>query len=182
MRLLSKLTIAAGLALSASGAMAQGGPGGGGGMPPEMAAKIKLWQKFQESHKNFTTLQKTMIGFAECEKDPKTALTKEQSKMILGLIKHWETKPVMSNDEAGALVKSMGKGMTVPQIKTSATAKMPDFRRAAGAKGGGFANMKFPEPKEYNPLNPDTMPFEQARPMMKKSLDDFKAKLSAKAK
>lgn len=171
------------LAIVGSAAIAQGGPGGGAGMPPEMAAKIKLWTKFQESHKNFTTLQKTMLGFGECEKDPATSLTKDQAKMILAAIKQWEGKPVMTNDEAGALVKTMTKGMTIPQIKAANDAKMPSFGRPkGGAAGGGMANFKMPDPKEYNPLNPSTMPFEQARPMMKKSLDDFKAKLAAKSK
>ncbi len=186
MRLFSNLALTTGLLLAVgTSALAQGGPGGGG-LPPELAAKIKQWQKFQESHKNFTTLQKTMIGFGECEKDPKTALNKDQAKLILGLIKQWEKKPIMSNDEAGALVKAMGKGMTLEQIKTSATAKMPDYRsQMAKSSGGGansMANFKLPDAKEYNPLNADTMPVEQARPMMKKSLEDFKAKLAAKLK
>ncbi|MEP6755335.1 MAG: hypothetical protein ABJA67_07530, partial [Chthonomonadales bacterium] len=94
MRMFAKatLSICFGMLLGTT-ALAQGG--GGQGMPPEMAAKIKGWQKFQEGHKNFTSLQKAMIGFAECEKDPKTALNKGQAKMILGLIKEWEKKPVM---------------------------------------------------------------------------------------
>jgi len=187
MKLIHILSATAGLAIIAGGAMAQGGPGGGGGMPPEFAAKIKAWQKFSETHKNFQTLQKIMLGFAECEKDPKTALTKDQAKAILAVLKEWEAKPVMTNDEAATVVKKMSKGMTIPQIKASATVKMPSFgggggggNRAGG--GGGFANMKFPDPKEFNPLNPESMPFEQARPAMKKNLDDFKAKLAAKAK
>ena len=161
-------------------ALAQGGMGGG--MPPEMAAKIKLWQKFGENHKNFTILQKTMFGFGECEKDPKAALTKDQAKNILSQLKKWEDKPVMSNDEAGALVKALTKGMTIPQIKTANSAKMPDMRKQMASRPGGMANFKMPDPKEYNPLNPSTMPFETARPMMKKSLDEFKAKLTAKLK
>ena len=42
--------------------------------------------------------------------------------------------------------------------------------------------MPDPPKGNYNPLNPDTLPFEQMRPRVKKQLDDFTAALAAKTK
>jgi len=42
--------------------------------------------------------------------------------------------------------------------------------------------MPDPPKGNYNPLNPDTLPFEQMRPRAKKQLDEFTAALAAKTK
>jgi hypothetical protein len=44
---------------------------------------------------------------------------------------------------------------------------------------GGFT---FPDPKDYNPLNPDTLPFEQFRPMAKQRMTEFTGNLQKRAK
>ena len=57
--------------------------------------------------------------------------------------------------------------------------------RPAGGPGGfGGGNFTMPDPPKngYNPLNPDTLPFEQMRPRAKKNLEEFTAALQAKAK
>lgn len=47
-----------------------------------------------------------------------------------------------------------------------------------GGRGGGFDPSRL---KDYNPLNPDSFPFEQARPRMKQRIDGLIASLKARA-
>jgi hypothetical protein len=179
-------------------ALAQGGPGGFQ-MTPEMQAKMKKFQAFQQSHKNYRAIQQSLYGIAECEKSPTTKLTKAQAKHVLSVLKKWESKPTLTNEQAGAVNKELTAGLTTPQIKTIATAQMPFGRggrqgggnggpggaRPAGAGGPGGrpgGNFQMPDPKEYNPLNPDTMPFVQFRSRAKQRLNEFKTKLQAAAK
>ena len=51
-----------------------------------------------------------------------------------------------------------------------------------GPPGGGAFKMPEVPKTGYNPLNPDTLPFERMRPRAKKGLDDLKAELSKQAK
>jgi hypothetical protein len=93
---------AAALALLAAGAapsFAQGGGGAPGGMQftPEMQAKFKKLQQFQQNHKNYRSIQQSLMGIAECQKSPATKLTKDQAKKILAVIKQWELKPSLTN-------------------------------------------------------------------------------------
>jgi hypothetical protein len=179
-------------------AIAQGGPGGFQ-MTPEMQAKFKKFQAFQESHKNYRAIQQSLYGIAECEKSPTTKLTKAQAQHVLAVMKKWESKPSLTNEQAGAVNKELTAGLTTAQIKTVATTQMPFGRGGrgggqggpgaarpggAGGPGGGrgMGNFQMPEPKEYNPLNPDTMPFVQFRQRAKQRLNEFKGKLQAAAK
>jgi hypothetical protein len=199
--------IAAIALLAVGGAsIAQGPPGGAGGfqMPPEMQAKLKKMQAFNESHKNYRAIQQSLYGIAECEKSPTTKLTKPQAQHVLSVMKKWESKPTLTNEQAGAVNKELTAGLTTPQIKTVATTQMP-FGRGGGRPGGGGApggggrpgggapggpggrpggmgNFQIPDMKEYNPLNPETMPFVQFRPRAKQRMDEFKTKLQAAAK
>lgn len=188
-------------------AIAQGPPGGGAGgfqMTPEMQAKMKKMQAFQESHKNYRAVQQSLYGIAECEKSPTTKLTKPQAKHVLDVLKKWEPRTSLTNEQAGQLNKELTTGLTTAQIKTVATTKMP-FGRGGGRPGGGGpgaggpggarpggaggpgggrpgGNFQIPDPKEYNPVNPDTMPFVQFRDRAKQRLNQFKAQLQAAAK
>jgi hypothetical protein len=209
------VTALAALAFS-SVAIAQGPPGGGapGGfqMTPEMQAKMKKFQAFRESHKNYQAIQQSLYGIAECEKSPATKLTKDQAKKVLAVMKQWESKPSLTNDQAGQLNKQITAGLTTAQIKTVATTKMPGrmgggrpgggggFGGGApgggrpgggapggaggpgGRPGGGFNFASLPDPKEYNPLNPATMPATPFRDRAKQRINEFKAKLAADAK
>src|SRR5579872_5009671 len=174
----------AALAAISPGAIAQGPPN----MSPEMMAKFKAWGKFRESHKNYQALQQIMFGLGECQKDPKTALNKAQAQRVLGILHAWENKPVMTNEQAGQVTKQMEQGLNLAQIKVIATTQNPmqggrglgGGQRGAGGPGGARpggppANFKMPDPKEFNPLNPDTMPFEQMRGRVKQRLAEFKA-------
>ena len=53
-----------------------------------------------------------------------------------------------------------------------------------GGRMGGGGDFKIPDPPKhgYNPLNPSTLPFEGMRPRAQKNLDEFTAKMQARAK
>ena len=86
--------LAAILALVPSGALAQ--PPGGGQMPPEIAAKIKAWQKWRDNNKNLSNLQTLLYQVRELDKKPDTQLDKKQAGDLLGIVKTWRTKPSKS--------------------------------------------------------------------------------------
>ncbi len=202
MKRIALWTAAAAFAAIATSAIAQA-PGGGGGFTPtpEMAAKFKKWQAWRENHKNFEHIQSTVRGLAECVKDPATSLTKDQAKAILAVYKKWGTKAVMSNDDAGAANKALTSSLNIAQIKKIATTKNPfagggrmggggggrpgggggagGARPGGGRPGGGFT---LPDPKDYNPLNPDTLPFEGFKAIAKQSQTEFLGKVQAAAK
>ncbi len=191
-----------GLGMSAPHAQAQGGPGGGFQMPPEIQAKIKAWQKWSEAHKGISSMGTLMYQVEQLDKMPGYELNKPQATKLLGIIKPWRTKPEMSDDQAKSVAKSITGLLTDKQVKKMTTIESPFGRRGGGggagggrpgggAPGGGGARPggapgggmpKIPDPPKggYNPLNPDTLPFEQMRPRMKKSLEDFTAELQAK--
>ena len=196
------------IATCAIGAMAQGGPGGfgGGQMPPEMAKKIEKWRKWRDNHKNFEAIQQSILGLGECMKDAKTDLTKDQAKAVLDTLNKYKGKPFLTNDEAGAANKAMTARLNVAQIKKIATTENP-FRRGGGGRpgggmgagrpggggpggarpggggpGGGPGGFVFPDPKDYNPLNADTLPFERMPPMAKQRMAEFTGSLQKRAK
>jgi hypothetical protein len=163
------LLITAAAVIAGTGANAQGG-----GPPPEVMAKLKKWQTWRDNNKYITSLQQTVMGFAEIEKDAKTRLTKEQARKILPVLKEWATKPTMSNDEAKEVNKKITDPLTVAQLAKISTVKMPSGRGFGGgsrsnqpAGGGGrpgFDISKFPDPRAYNPLNFETNPFKVMMP------------------
>lgn len=174
-------------------------PGGGGGMPPEMMAKFKAWGKWREQHKNISTLQDMMFQVREVDKEATTKFDKKQAASLLKILKEWRNKPTMTDDQAKAVSKQVASVMTEKQLKKMATVVPPGRGGRGGGMGGGRpgggggapggrpggpggGGFKFPDPPKggYNPLNPDTSPFEQFRPMMKKSMDDFTTALSAR--
>jgi hypothetical protein len=183
------------LASLTSSAIAQ--PPGGGQLPPEIAAKIKAWQKWGENNKNLQNLQ-TILAFQlpELEKKPETQLDKKQAATMLSILKTWRNKPTMTDDQAKQVAKQIGAMMTDRQLKKMATVQNPFARGAAGGGPrpggggpggggpGGGNRPTFPDPPKggYNPMNPDTLPFVQARPRAKKALEDFTAELTKRAK
>lgn len=189
-RLLKWIIPVAAVVAIARAATAQGP---GGGMPPEMQAKMNAWKKFRDNHKSFSSIQQSLAGIGECEKDPKTALNKAQAKKVLAVLNKWGSKPTMTNDEATAANKEITSGLNIAQIKKIATAPAPGRggrgfgggARGAGGPGGGrpggaggAPNFKFPDPKEYNPLNPDSLPFVQFKKTAKDRLAELKNKLA----
>lgn len=186
-----------------SRANAQGGPGGGFQMTPEMQAKIKAWQKWTEAHKGISNLQTLFYQVEQMDKEPAFALNKPQSSKLLSIMKPWRTKPEMSDDQAKSVMKAVTGLLTDKQVKKLTTIQSPWGRRGGGGGGGGAGGgrpggaggpgggrpggaggFKIPDPPKggYNPLNPATLPFEQMRPRAQKGLDDFTAELQAKSK
>jgi len=184
-------------------AQAPGGPGGGGFQPtPEMKAKFAAWQKYRDQHKNLTNLSTMLRQIREVDKDPQTQFTKAQAGKLLPILKAWRNKPTMTEDQAQSVSKQIGAILTEKQLKKMATIKPRGFGggpgggRPGGPGGpggggpggpgggrpggpGGPGGFQMPDPPKggYNPLNPDTLPFERMRPQAKKSLDEFTASL-----
>jgi len=180
----------------------------GGGPPPEMRAKMKAWETWRAKHKNVTAIEQTLAGLDMMERDTKTRLTKAQAKKILPVLKAWRTKPVMTDAQARAVNKQITAPLTVAQLKKIAAAPASGQRGSGGSGGrggrggpgmggpppGGTGGRPpggpprdgkrpaMPSPKEYNPLNPNTLPFEQMRPMAKQRLDGLIKTLAQRAK
>lgn len=136
------LPLAAALLLTISGAVrAQGGPpGGGGGMggfqpSPEMQAMFKKFGEWREKNKNLSSVNRTLGAVAEFEKDPKTALTKDQAKKILAVVNPWKTKPIMTDANAKDMLKKVGATFTPAQAKK--LAQIMSERGGFGGGGGG---------------------------------------------
>jgi hypothetical protein len=207
---LATLLVAGVYAVSVPGAQAQGGPGGGFQMPPEMRAKIAAWQKFREQHKNLSTLGDMLYQIQEMNKEAGYQLDKKQSASMLKIISPWRTKTTMNEDQAKNVSKQMGAILTVKQLKKMSTIQPPGrrFRGGGGGPGGGrpggpggpggggFAGgrpggpggrpggFQMPDPPKqgWNPFNPDSLPFERMRPMAKTRMDEFVAALNKQAK
>ena len=197
------LVIAGGaMGLAGKPAMAQGP--GGGQMPPEIAAKIKLWQKYSEQHKKASELGMTVRKIEGMNKEDGFKLDKAQSAKVLTVMKTWSSKPILTEDEAGTAMKQLNSVLTVKQIKKMTT--MPSGfgrgggagggRPGGGAPGGGAPGgggrpgapggpggaMTFPDPPKtgINPFNPNSMSGPM-KDMAKKNLDTFKADLEKQA-
>jgi hypothetical protein len=139
-RIILPLTAAVVLLGSVTAAHAQGGPGGapgGGGMQmtPEQQARMKQFMKFRESHKNVFQLQTTMRNLADMDKDPKTAVSKDQAKKLLAIMNAWSSKPVMTDAQAQGVNKQVTATMSTAQIKKMA--QMAAERGRGGMMGGG---------------------------------------------
>jgi len=88
---------------------------------PAARAKMEKYQKFRENHKNYQSLQQSMRGIMEMDKEPATKLTKDQAKKIWGFISPWTSKPTMTDAQAGALNKQVTGVLTMAQVKKMAS-------------------------------------------------------------
>jgi hypothetical protein len=193
-RFRSILTALAGVTLLASVAVAQGP--GGFQLTPAIRAKFQAWQKWNEAHKNIGAVQQTVFAMAEMQNNPKTKFTKPQAKAILAVLKTWRNKPVMTDSQARNVNKKLAATFTMPQLK--ALAAMPQRggrrmggggqggQRPGGAGGGrpgggrgGFDPSKIPAPRDYNPLNPGTLPMERQRARAAQRIDGLIKTLAA---
>lgn len=163
----------------------------------QLQAKQKAWQRWRDNHKNVNSLQQTMMGFQVLEKDPKTALTPAQAKVVVPILKAWRKKPVITDDQARAVNKQLGGVLTDKQLKAIASAPRPGqggrgfgggARMGGGAAGGAsgrapaFDISKFPDPTDYNPLNPDSLPFAGMRGRIAGRMDAFIKSLADRAR
>lgn len=174
---------------------------GGFQMPPEVQKKIKAWQKFSEDHKKLMVLGDQISQIGEMSKMAGYELDKKQAGVILKVIDANKSKTSLTEEEAGAMSKQLTTSLSAKQIKKMTTIetprqKMQKARAAGGAPGGGGGGAarpggaagggmpSFPDPpaKGWNPLNPDSFPFEQAKPRMKEGMNKLVAELKARAK
>jgi hypothetical protein len=189
---------AASMSLLANTAVAQGF--GGGQMPPEVQAKMKLWKKYSDEHKKATNLGQTVRKVENMNKEDDYKLDKKQSAKMLAIMRTWSSKPSLSEDEAGTITRQINSFLTIKQIKKMTT--MPNgFGRgsggAAGSRPGGGpggaggrpagaggrpGGFSFPDPPKtgINPFNANSMPG-MMHDMMKRSLDDFRGQLEKQA-
>ncbi|HEY3414888.1 MAG TPA: hypothetical protein VGM51_17790 [Armatimonadota bacterium] len=201
-RMHSILIASVGVAILATGAFAQAP--GGMQMTPAVQAKMKAWQKWNDSHKNIRAVSQTVGAIVEMQKDPKTAFRKAQAKTVLGILKTWRNKPVMSDAQAQKVNKQLAGTFTMAQLKKLAS--MPQRGGGRGFGGGGqggprpggpggfgggrpggarpgggrgFDLSKMPAPREYNPLNPGSIPMERQRARATERIDGLIKTLSA---
>ncbi len=176
--------------------------GGGFQMPPEIQKKIKAWQKWGEDHKKLTNLSDLIFQIGEMNKAAGYEVDKKQSTAILKIIDANKAKTSLTEDEAGAMSKAFTNVLTPKQIKKMTTIEPPSVTRRKAAMSGGMGGgggarpgggggaaggagaFKFPDPpaKGWNPLNPDSLPFEQMRPRAKESMNKFVTDLKNRAK
>jgi uncharacterized membrane protein YgcG len=178
------------LLVSATTAFAQGPPGMGGFQPsPEMRKKFEAWQNWRNSHKNINAVQQTLRGIEELQQDPSTRLTKPQAAKVVNILRKWRNKPVMTDDQARGVNRDLTASLSPAQGKklASITANRGGFGGGGGRPGGGFGGgrpgggpggFQMPDPKDYNPLNPDTLPFERMRGRSKERLDALTSDLA----
>lgn len=164
---------------------------GGGGIPPAIKEKIQKWQRWREQHKNLDNLSTLVYQVRTMDDESGYALNKKQAAKLLSIMKSWSHKKDMSEEDARKLSKIIGDMLTLKQVQRVTTIVPPWKKRQAGGgfgggrpaggKPGGFS---FPDPPQggFNPLNPDTLPFPQMRPMAKKIDNAFIVKLTQQSR
>ena len=120
------------LSLAVAPAIAQGPGGfggpGGGGMPPQ-------FQKFMEQTKYKRQMRDQLRAISEINRDPGTAVKPGQAKQLLAILRPWNTRDKMSEEDAKSIMRSVKKVMTAKQLNAMAKVKP---QRGFGGGGGGF--------------------------------------------
>lgn len=205
-----RVWIAAALLLTVAGPVLAQGPGGGGFQPPPEL--MKAFEKMRTARKNRMQVGQTIRALAELNKDPKTALTKDQAKKVLAVINSWKSKPSMTEDQA----KQVSKELTTPlasnlsQLKALTVAMQSRGRMGGmgGGRPGGGGGMGGGRPggggppggggafdpkamarriedslkKPYNPMNAATWGDGPFVQRMKDSFDNSVKEISTRAK
>lgn len=120
----------------APGGRGQGGPGGPGmgQMPPEMQAKFKAWQKYNDDHKSLGDLQTLMRKVEQLDQEKGYELDKAQAGKIVAIMKSWRSKPEMTNAQAAGVMKSVTGVLNAKQTAKLATIQVRG--RGMGGPGG----------------------------------------------
>jgi hypothetical protein len=97
------------------------------------------FQKFRDQHKYTFQMTRMLRGLQELEKEPKNALTPPQAKSILTLLKPWQAKPKMTQDDAKNIMKGVKKVLTASQLNALSRVQDRGFggRGGRGGPGGG---------------------------------------------
>ncbi len=99
---------------------------------PQMMAQ---WQQFREQHKYHFQLREMFYKIGELEKKGgKTALTKEQAKKILGILKPLTQKEKLTSDEAKKALKELKAVLRADQLNALQRIQLPRW----GGRQGGF--------------------------------------------
>lgn len=142
-------------------AQAQGGPGGGGFGGGQRSMKGRL-----------TGL---MRGLGDLEHGTKAPLNKAQARQVLGFVRPWLNKPVMTDDQAKGLYMHINTVLSTRQKNELDIAAAANRKRMEGSggmgggrQGGGANGQTDPQAfraqmqkmqgffKTYNPLYPPT--------------------------
>lgn len=190
--------IFAAVALLSATAFAQG-PGGPGGFQPspQMRAQFQAWRSWRDNHKNVVALQQTLRGLQEIEQDPSTRLNKVQAHKVLAVLVKWKDKPAIKDAQARIVSQQLTAPLNVTQLQKLAAAMQrrgfgggPGGPRPGGMGGprpGGFGGpgggrpggFTLQAPHDYNPLNPNTLPFPPMRVRAAQNMSQLIAALKA---
>ncbi|HEY0865954.1 MAG TPA: hypothetical protein VGE01_01170 [Fimbriimonas sp.] len=175
-----------------------GGPGGG----------FEAMRKWRDSHPNVIALGQTISGLSELQQDPKLKLKRAQAQTVLAVISQWKPKKALTEAQAKQVNAALLKPLSAAQKKKVETARQgrmmggpgrpgaaPTARPGGpggpvrpggapggprmGAPGGPGAGMQMPAPKDYNPLNPSTLPFPPMRERAQERMTKLVASLKA---
>lgn len=116
------ILVIAGLLAACAGYAQQGPP------PPGQ------FKQMQERNKFTFQLMDTVKKVAEINKDSKYALSPDQAKKVLAILKPLRSKPKLTQAQAKSTLISLKKVLTVKQL--NAMAKIKDTRRGPGGPGG----------------------------------------------
>lgn len=102
---------------------------------PQMMAQ---WQKFREQHKYHFQLREMFYKITELEKKGgQTALTKEQAKKILDIVKPLTQKEKLTADEAKKVLKEIKAVLRADQLNALQRIQLPRWGGRQGGQGGG---------------------------------------------
>jgi hypothetical protein len=77
-------------------------------------------------------------GINELDKDSATALTQPQAKQVLAVLKPWQTKPKMTQDDAKNVMKGVKKVLSTRQLNALSRVQDRGPGSRGGPGGGGF--------------------------------------------
>lgn len=176
----------------ASAVFAQAPGGGGSGQ----------FAQFREQHKYTFQLMQMTHHIEAIDRDPKYALTADQAKKVLAVLKPLQSKPTLTQDQAKDVLKKLKPIFTVTQLNAMAKIKEPPRfggqrpgggAATGGAPGGGFRpggnggpggrpHMDMARMKDFNPFYTKVDKKDDFSAMRAKRWNDFFSHLDAKAK
>lgn len=158
--------------------------------PPQEGGAPSPMSEFRERHKYTFQLMDTVRKMMEMEKDPKVALTKDQAKQVLNILKPLQKKEKLTQEEAKEVLKNLKKVLTAKQltamgkIKIQRPAQRPPTGERPRPPEGAQPRPRFdPERmRNFNPfyINPsDPRAKDRARPILQ-FLEDLERKAKGK--